>query len=1118
MTGKRSGTSATFTVEAALVGPVTFLLVFVSGMFGREAGHFAAIWPANAVILAALLRNDRKRWSLLLLTGLGAMFAAYLLGSSAVWGSVVMTLGDGLDIWLCAAGLRMFIGRDVDLTRGRHLLAFLILGGIVAPMASAAAAVGLIERVLSASLSPSQNFVHALEWFASRALGLLVLAPALMAVTPARLRRLIEPDLIWRTFGLLALLIACLATVSLQIRVPVPFLVMPLLMVITFQLDLIGGAIAVLIVALAATAAGVLNLGPARLVPAAMTGKLLIFQLFLTASTLTVLLAAAMVAHQRRLTESLREALAEAETAQARAAEDQQWAAMAEEIAGVGYWRQEVATGAVTWSDEIFRIFGLDAGQGVLDAASVVKLFHPDDQDLVGACVEAGLRDGSPFAFELRLLRPNGETRHVMCRGAAEMDGDQQVRAIFGALTDVTEIKRAQDKLRASEERFRLLADKSNDVIMHTTVTPDLDIRLNYISPAITSVLGYERDHDPNTFTRDYVHPDDVAGLRQSNLEQMLEGPGAQARLNTYRALHKDGSWVWLEGKPTFTFDSETGAVSGMISVMRDVTTQKMADEAIRGSEARYRLLAENATDVITQVDLDMMITFISPACRTVLGYTPEELTGTPVLDIIHPDDAPRIQAMAVEILAAGPNAPPVTLQYRAQHKDGCWIWIEGQPKLICDERGEPIAAQDIMRDVTERKAAELELARARAAAEAAAVAKSDFLANMSHEIRTPLTAIIGFSGLLEDVADLSDRARLYVQRIVTGGQTLLTVVNDILDFSKLEAGQVEMDPRPFDIAAFAEGAVALVTAQAAGKDLDVYLQLARDLPAWVEADSTRLRQVLLNLLGNAIKFTERGRVTLSVDYLADAGLLRLSVSDTGPGIPTDKRDRLFERFSQVDGSVSRRHGGTGLGLAICKSLVELMGGKISVESVEHAGATFSLDVPAPVVVVPSDPERVSPSIPVIPSAPGARILVVDDVSANRELARTLLEALGHQVDDVCGGAEAVAEASAVSYDLILMDLQMPGMDGLSATRAIREGAALNARTPIVAISANVLADQVAQCHAAGMNDHISKPISLEELVTKVTHWTGGDTDPLDDPQVAAMTPTDAVEPSFAWR
>jgi CheY-like chemotaxis protein/anti-sigma regulatory factor (Ser/Thr protein kinase) len=284
---------------------------------------------------------------------------------------------------------------------------------------------------------------------------------------------------------------------------------------------------------------------------------------------------------------------------------------------------------------------------------------------------------------------------------------------------------------------------------------------------------------------------------------------------------------------------------------------------------------------------------------------------------------------------------------------------------------------------------------------------------------------------------------------------------------------------------------MALVAAQAAAKGLDLRARLDVDLPASLEADSSRARQVLLNLLTNAIKFTDAGAVTVLASYLAGEQRLRLAVADTGCGVPHDKLDRLFERFSQVDGSVSRRHGGTGLGLAICKNLVELMGGEIEVESAQGAGSTFSFTIPAPLTVARRQREAAAPMDLAAADSDPAHILIVDDLPANRELVRVLLEAMGHTVKEVSNGDAAVAAAMGTRFDLILMDLQMPGTDGAAATRRIREASELNRRTPIVALSANVLADQVAQCHAAGMNDHIAKPIKLEELVEKVARWAG---------------------------
>ncbi|WP_018260524.1 ATP-binding protein [Methylobacterium sp. WSM2598] len=415
-----------------------------------------------------------------------------------------------------------------------------------------------------------------------------------------------------------------------------------------------------------------------------------------------------------------------------------------------------------------------------------------------------------------------------------------------------------------------------------------------------------------------------------------------------------------------------------------------------------------------------------------------------------------------------------------------------------------------IYTDVTARKAVETALAeahrlaqQARRAAEAASAAKTDFLATMSHEIRTPLTAVLGYADLLTARSDLETEQARLVGRIVTAGEALRTIVDDVLDFSRIEAGRVDLAPWPFSLADLIEEALALVRPEADRKGLPIAVAIEPGLPPRLVGDVDRLRQILLNLLNNAVKFTPAGSIGLAVARdptgPAEGGGLLISVRDTGIGIPADKHARLFERFSQVDGSIQRQYGGTGLGLAISRRLVEAMHGRIGVESREGEGSTFWFRLALPAAEPDADPRGGGPAER--PRVGPGRILLADDVAINQEIVRRVLEARGHVVEAVDDGAAAIRAVQEGRYDLVLMDVQMPGTDGLTATRRIRQLPGDRGRVPILALTANVLPAQVAAFRAAGMDDHIGKPFRRDDFVATVERWLSG---PLRAPRRAA--------------
>ena len=513
------------------------------------------------------------------------------------------------------------------------------------------------------------------------------------------------------------------------------------------------------------------------------------------------------------------------------------------------------------------------------------------------------------------------------------------------------------------------------------------------------------------------------------------------------------------------------------------------ATQALQDSELSYRLLADNVTDVISLETADNQRLYVSPSIERVLRFSPGELLITANYTYMHPEDTDAVQAF---IKSTTLETGPRTIDYRVFAKDGSTIWAETTFSRLNDGSGRLLG---VSRDITHRKELETELMDALARSEAAAAAKTDFLANMTHELRTPLTAILGFSGLLRQSDALSERDARQVGLIHDASQTLLGVIGDILDFSKLEAGGLELDPEPFDPADMARSAAAIVADQAAAKALVLTVLVDETMPALV-GDSSRLRQVLLNFLSNAIKFTRAGGVELALSHHAEVGgeRLRVEVHDSGIGIEAEHIDQLFMRFTQADASVSRRFGGTGLGLAISKQIVETMGGRIGANSVVGEGSTFWFEVDLPLAgewKAIAEPEHANAALPRALS-----LLVVEDNAVNRELITTLLDPFEIEIDTACDGAEAVEAVGRRHYDVILMDVQMPIMDGLTATRRIRALAdPASARTPIIAMTANVLPEQIARCREAGMDDHLGKPINPARLLQALDRWAADEAD-----------------------
>ena len=524
----------------------------------------------------------------------------------------------------------------------------------------------------------------------------------------------------------------------------------------------------------------------------------------------------------------------------------------------------------------------------------------------------------------------------------------------------------------------------------------------------------------------------------------------------------------------------------------------RMAEEELRASQARTAAIMEAALDCIIVMDHRGCIVDFNPAAERTFRYARADVVGRPLADVVVP---PALRAAHVaglkRYMATGEGkvlGRRIEIVAMRANGDEFPVELAITPILSGDQ---PLFTA-YLRDITDRKRAEDELRQSKEAAEAGSRTKSEFLATMSHEIRTPMNGVLGFAELLADTP-LNAEQREHLDTIRVSGEALLTIINDILDFSKMEAGSMRLENAPHDFTRAVSEVTKLLGAQANAKHLDLVVESHHDVPIWLIGDAGRVRQVLMNLVGNAIKFTDRGQVRIAVqevDGHAGTRSVQCSITDTGIGIVADKLPLLFQKFTQADGSTTRRYGGTGLGLAISKQLIQLMGGEIGVKSQLGGGSTFWFTLPLPSAhqlaggVAGAAPETTA-------AAPDAAVglacglaMVAEDSRTNQMLASLMLNRLGWRVDVVSTGTEAVAAYQQTSYDLVFMDCQMPGMDGFQATEEIRRlEASSNRRVPIIATTASVLPEERARCLKAGMDDFVAKPIHLRDLKRALARW-----------------------------
>lgn len=679
--------------------------------------------------------------------------------------------------------------------------------------------------------------------------------------------------------------------------------------------------------------------------------------------------------------------------------------------------------------------------------------------------------------------------QHRQQADAALRDLNQQLEARVAVET--REARRAEAESRNARQQLKDITDHMPGVVCQILWQGPGQFRIFYISEGIVRLTGVQ----PEIFIKDalkalqVVYHEDLPGLI-SGIDAAALLPG-QPVDHTFRVHNpQTGKLHWIQTQMRGVELTEGGVLFNGSFI--DITARKRLENIVAENERLLKAAMAASLDGVWEWSLSTDDVYYSDNWFRQLGYAPGEfpMRLETFTQLLHPDDA-QATFTAVAVTVESPRDTGYTAEFRLRRRDGSWQWTLGRGNVserAADGRALRLTGTNV--DIDERKRLEESLAIATRTAQEASKAKGDFLTNMSHEIRTPMNAVIGLANLLGDTP-LNAVQSDYLSKLRGASHTLLALINDVLDLSKIEAGKLTIEHAPFKLATTFDHLWTLVSPQATAKGLTLKHEAETDIPEFLLGDALRLGQVLLNLTGNAVKFTERGSVTVQVNRLASASdevHLRFAVRDTGIGIDPARAAALFQPFEQADASTSRRYGGSGLGLAICRQLVSLMGGEMGVQSVPEAGSTFwftaRFGVAEASAWLPVAPALVVDTTPLA----GLRVLVAEDNDINLEILTELLRRVGVEVQAARDGGEAVQICSSGWPQLVLMDMQMPDIDGLAATIMLRQDARF-AALPIIALTANAMSEDRDRCLAAGMNDHLPKPIDVDDLYAMLEYW-----------------------------
>ncbi|MBC6108990.1 PAS domain S-box protein [Pedobacter fastidiosus] len=686
---------------------------------------------------------------------------------------------------------------------------------------------------------------------------------------------------------------------------------------------------------------------------------------------------------------------------------------------------------------------------------------------------------------EYRIIHKNGDVKWVLDRGVViEKDENGKPLRIVGTHTDITPIKKTELELEQHVRQFRSLSENIPGVIYEYEYREDGTDGLRYISPAVERVFGITAEEFWNG---KYISPIDQARIdrKQQHSRTTLEPFYDESEI-TIPGL--DTRWYAVHSAYSYTSQDNAKVFTGF---MADITERKTVEESLRVNEEKYRSILANMKLGMVEVDNDGYITYANNSFCHMCGFTIPELIGKSAGDMFL---SPEKGYLEQDNLKKRQDGIADAYEVETKNKNGekKWWLVSGAPRY--NDKSELVGSIGIHLDITDQKLQEIELIAARNEAEDLAATKETFLANMSHEMRTPMNAIMSMTNQLAKT-DLGTEQEFYLETIQKASKSLLVIINDVLDLSKIDAGKLSLENIGFNLVDVLQNSMQVIThkGEQKGLDLNNYYFDSKIAPVLI-GDPYRINQVLLNLMTNAVKFTEKGSVDLSCKVVTDklnSQVIEVSVKDTGIGMEKSFVTHLFDKFSQEYESVSRKYGGTGLGMSICKNLIKQMGGEIFVESVKNVGSTISFVLELPKGVAEDMPEKVVTEFSE-EFLLGRKILITDDNDLNRLVASILLLDFGATVMVAENGLMALDMIANDQFDVVLMDIQMPIMNGYETTRRLRE---MGNHIPIIALTASAIKGEREKCIAAGMNDYITKPIDEETFLKTIDKWINKDED-----------------------